>query len=138
MFFVKLSSGFFSKSRHLQFVNFESACKNGVDNFAHRVVRIWFNHGEGSLTICFKTGTGVYITIVRYFQDSSTDSNLASQEKVIKLNVWDLTLLEEHAGILDVEHLQGFGDWVVEQSVLADNASLWVLPINFKSKLFFS
>jgi hypothetical protein len=63
---------------------------------------------------------------------------LAILVEVVKADFGDLLSLEERSVVLDVVHLNGRGDGVVEKSVLTDNVSLLVIPVTLETESLFA
>lgn len=138
VFFIESTSSFAVEARHLKFVDFESSLENVINDFAHIVVRIRLDHSERALTVSLKASSRVHIAVVSHLKHARKNCHLRANVKVVQFDAWDLLLFQEHALVLDIEHLNRLGDGVVEHAVLADNARLSVMPVYFERELLFA
>jgi len=58
--------------------------------------------------------------------------------EIVEADLGDLLSLEERSVVLDVVHLDGGGDGVVEETVVADDVRLLVIPVNFETESLFA
>ena len=123
------------EARHLKLVDHETLTLNTVDNLAHLSVAVWLNHSKGSLSLRFELPASSDIAIVDDFQDTRENSDLCPNEKVVKLDRWNLLLLEEDSGVLYIEHLDGREDGEIKYAIRPDDIGLLIVPFDLKSEL---
>ena len=105
VFFIEFSDTLGIEFRHLKLVNGKSTLLDSINNLSHVGILVWLDHCECTLSITFKVFSCMNITIVNYFKHTRQNSDLTSNKEIIKLNGWDLLLLEEDSCILDIKHL---------------------------------
>jgi len=135
---VELCDICFGEAAHLQTVDLETSRVDRINNLAHFHVSIRLDHTKGTLSVLLKVAPGLNIGVIGDLQNARENGNLAILVEVVKADFGDLLSLEERSVVLDVVHLNGRGDGVVEKSVLTDNVSLLVIPVTLETESLFA
>ena len=75
------------------------------------------------------------ISVVDDLKDAAQDVDVGTNEEVIDVDGGDLLLLQENASVLNIEHLDGFENGEVEDTIGSNNISLLIVPLHLKCKL---
>ena len=73
------------------------------------------------------------VSVTHNVDDSAENSQLRSDEEVFKLDVWAHDSLDENSAHFLIVHLDLVIDWEEEQSVVADDVCLGVVPLGLES-----
>ena len=76
-----------------------------------------------------------YITVVDDLEYTAEDVDVGTNEEVVGGDAWDLLFLQENASVLNIEHLDGFENGEVEDTIGSNNISLLIVPLHLKCKL---
>jgi hypothetical protein len=126
---VKLSNGLVRKFRHFELRNLEAGSVDLVKDLSEVLIGMRLDHSEGSGSSLFETVAGSHIAIVGDFHDTGEDCYFSAHVEVLKLNAGNLDLLQEDARVFDVVHLDLVCDREKVESVLADEACLFIVPV---------
>ena len=75
------------------------------------------------------------ISVVDDLKDAAQDVDIGTNEEVIGVDGGDLLFLQENASVLNIEHLDGFENGEVEDTIGSNNISLLIVPLHLKCKL---
>ena len=137
MFPIKDRSGFFCEFGHFKFVNREAFGLDGVDDFANVLIWAWFNHSKGSWAAFILFASGGEITIGYDMKHSAEDCNLSSNKQIIKFHFWHFNPLKENLLYFLIIHFDGVVHRKIEQTVVSDDVSLWIIPFSFEDVSLF-
>lgn len=135
---VELCDVCLREAAHLQTVELETSSVDRINNLAHFHVSIRLDHGKCTLSVLFKVAPCLDIRVIGDLKDARENSNLAILVEVVEADFGDLLPLQERSVVLDVVHLNRRSHWVVEESVVADNVCLLVIPIDFETESLFA
>jgi len=137
MLTIKAFSSFFCEFGHLQFVNLKAFALDGIEDFAHVLVGAWFDHAEGSRAASFLSASSSKITISYNIKHSAKDGNLSSNIQIRKLNSGNFNSLKEYLLNLLIVHFNRVIAWVIKESVVSNDVSLWIIPFAFEDVSLF-
>ena len=135
---VELCNVCLREAAHLQTVELETSSVDRVNNLAHFHVSIRLDHSKSALSVLFKVAPSLNIRVICYLQNAREDGNLAALVEVVEANFGDLLSLQERSVVLDIVHLNRRSHRVVEESVVADDVCLLIIPIDFKTESLFA
>ena len=75
------------------------------------------------------------IAVVYDLENTAKDVDIGTNEEVVDVDGRNLLFLQENASVLNIEHLDGFEDREVEDTIGTDNISLLIVPLYLKCKL---
>ena len=75
------------------------------------------------------------IAVVYDLENTAKDVYIGTNEEVVDVDGRNLLFLQENASVLNIEHLDGFEDREVEDTIGTDNISLLIVPLYLKCKL---